>query len=154
MELRDDRKENGFSSPSGSVRREAEGGTFDHDGPTPPPPPRLKSALSSSEPSTMPVTMPVPAAQAADDIARIGPEGRPADARSGPGMLMLEVGFVFVLVAAASIATGIWVGWGLGLAMFVVGGLALMINPVIGATAMRTKERQEAASQEHAGQKP
>ena len=63
-------------------------------------------------------------------------------------MLIMELGFILVLVAAVSIATGLWVGWGLGLAMFIVGSLALMCNPVIGATAMRTKDRQVAAEQE------
>jgi hypothetical protein len=147
MELQNNQRATAKYAPSASLRRDNDSGVFDHDSPAPPPAPRLRSAVNE-EPSAVPMTMPAPAPQAAEDIARVSVEGRPADAKSGPGMLMLEMGFILVLVAAVSVATGIWVGWGLGVAMFVVGSLALMCNPVIGATAMRARDRQEVAKQE------
>ena len=96
----------------------------------------------------MPVTMPAAPEQAARDIANVGVEGRPADASSGPGLLRLEMlGMLAALVLVAA-GVGMWLGWGVGLTMLGVGALALIFNPVLGATAMRTADRKRAADSE------
>jgi hypothetical protein len=95
-----------------------------------------------------PLKMPATPERAARDIAAVGVEGRPADAAAGPGMLRLEMLGLLVGLAAISAAVGIWVNWGLGVVLLVVGVLGLLFNPVMGATAMRSKDRKVAADME------
>lgn len=99
--------------------------------------------------SDAPLTMPASPERAARDIAAIGVEGRPADASSGPGMLRLEMLAMLAVIAVVALGVGFFSrSWVLGGALLVIGSLALFLNPVIGATAHRERDRREAADQE------
>ncbi len=103
------------------------------------------------EPATVaasPMVMPASAERAARDIAAIGVEGRPADAKSGPGMLRVEMLAMLAALIIIAVLVGIFAGWVLGSVMLVVGVLALVFNPVMGATAYREKDRRVAAERE------
>ena len=113
------------------------------------PQPDAPGALPDPDPkATSQLDMPAPPEQAATDIARAGVEGRPADAKAGPGWLRLELLAIAAGLILVSAVVGMWLGWGVGLVMLVVGTLALVLNPVMGATAMRAKDRQQAADEE------
>jgi hypothetical protein len=98
-----------------------------------------------------PLKMPASAERAAKDISDVSVEGRPADAKAGPSMLRLEMLGMLAGIVLVSVGIGFWAGWGLGVAMLVVGTLALMFNPVLGATAYRAQDRKKAADQERTG---
>lgn len=100
---------------------------------------------SVPEPPAMPVSMPAPPEVAARDIKAIGVEGRPADAKSGPGMLLIEMGGIALGVLILAVIVGLAFGWGVGLAAGVIGVLAIAMNPVFGATVLRTRDRKIAA---------
>ena len=101
-----------------------------------------------AEVPAVPMEMPASAERAAKDIADIGVEGRPADAKSGPGMLRLEMLGMLAALVVVAVLVGFFAGWVLGGAMFVIGFLALLFNPVMGATAYRERDRREAVERE------
>lgn len=86
-----------------------------------------------------------PAEEVAEEVAAEGPEGRPADVRAGPRMLWSELAIMAGLVAAAAVAFGVWLGWLAGLAAMAFGLLALVFNPVVGATLNRAHDRDVVA---------
>lgn len=92
--------------------------------------------------------MPATAEQAARDIQRESVEGRPGDPTSGPALLRMELYLLLGVLLVIAVGMGIWVGPMLGIATFVVGALALVLNPVAGATAMRIGDRVDAAEKE------
>lgn len=92
-----------------------------------------------------PFIMPGPASEVAEEVAAEGVEGRPADVRAGPRMLWGELLIVLVLVVGAAAGAGIWLGWQGGLAVLAVGTLALLLNPVVGATLGRARDRDVVA---------
>ena len=112
------------------------------------------SAAPPSLADVLPVDMPASRAQAARDIDRIGVEGRPADAKAGPGLLTLELAALLVGVVVLAAAFGAWAGWRLGVIILVVGLLGLAANPVIAATGMRIRDRKQAAEDEMASGRP
>ncbi len=89
--------------------------------------------------------MPGPREEVAEEVAAEGVEGRPADVRAGPRMLWSELAIMGALVAAAAIAFGVWLGWLGGLAAMAFGLLALVFNPVVGATLNRAHDRDVVA---------
>lgn len=89
--------------------------------------------------------MPGPAEEIAEEVAAEGVEGRPADVRAGPRMLWGELAIVVALVVGSAVALGIWLGWLAGLAGLGFGILALLFNPVVGATLNRAHDRDVVA---------
>ncbi|MCC6678563.1 MAG: hypothetical protein IT436_15625 [Phycisphaerales bacterium] len=89
--------------------------------------------------------MPGPREEVAEEVAAEGVEGRPADVRAGPRMLWSELAIMGALVAAAAVAFGVWLGWLAGLAAMAFGLLALVFNPVVGATLNRAHDRDVVA---------
>lgn len=89
--------------------------------------------------------MPGPEAEVAEEVAAEGVEGRPADVRAGPRMLRSELAVIVVLLLGASVGLGAWLGWLVGLAFLGFGTLALLFNPVVGATLSRARERDVVA---------
>lgn len=69
-------------------------------------------------------------------------------------MLRLEMLAMVAGLVGVAVLVGIFAGWMLGGAMFVIGFLALMFNPVMGATAYREKDRREAVEREQGSTKP
>jgi uncharacterized oligopeptide transporter (OPT) family protein len=63
-------------------------------------------------------------------------------------MLRLEMLGMAVALLLVAVGVGIFFGWVLGTAMFVIGMLALLFNPVMGATAFREKDRRAAVERE------
>lgn len=104
---------------------------------------------AAEPPPALPVTMPASEERAARDIKNIGVEGRPADAKSGPGMLLIEMGVIVIAILLLALLVGIMFGWGVGLATGVIALLAVVMNPVFGATALRVRDRKMAADREH-----
>lgn len=92
-----------------------------------------------------PLVMPGPREQVAEEVASIGVEGRPADAKAGPGMLWMELKIVGLIVLAISIIIGWWMGWAVGLAVLAISWLMLLFNPVVGATLNRAHDRKVVA---------
>lgn len=86
----------------------------------------------------------------ADTVQSISPEGRPADSGLGPwGLwgLVIVVGGVLLLGA---VLLGVFVHWGLGIGTLLLGGLFMLMNPVIGAASQRAHDREEAGRRERA----
>ncbi|GEM_PF-1350810 len=98
--------------------------------------------------ATLPVEMPASPERAARDIDAIGVEGRPADPKWGPGSLVVAmlVGAGVVIAIAGFMAW--FFGWAIGLAGLAIGLLAIMFNPVFGATILRAKDRKRVADKE------
>ncbi len=88
-------------------------------------------------------TFVMPGPDPAEKIAAISPEGVPADAHAGPAALRsLLLVFVAIIVVAAGVSV-IWIGWAGAAVVLVVGLASVLINPAMGATWSRAKERQE-----------
>jgi len=100
---------------------------------------------AGKSPESSPMQMPAPPEVAARDVARIGVEGRPADAKAGPRMLRMQMLFFALGLLVLSGGVALWLGWQLGLALLVLSMLALLLNPVFGATGMRADDREKAA---------
>lgn len=99
---------------------------------------------SAAADKDMPYAMPASEQVAKEDIARAGVEGEPGDAKSGPGMLRLELILLAVAFAVASILVGVFLSWTVGIVMLVWLVLALLVNPVAGAALLRIRERKQA----------
>lgn len=98
---------------------------------------------------TLPLIMPESDEEtAARDIAAVSVEGRPGNASAGPGLLLIEMGMLVVVVLTVAVALGWGLGWVYGGAALVLGGLAILFNPVMGAAALRVRDRQIAARNE------
>jgi hypothetical protein len=102
-----------------------------------------RKIATPAHPPAMPMTLPLSKSQAATEIKEVGVEGRPADAKAGPGRLMLEIALGVAIVAAFGVAFGLWLGWPIGIAVLAIGALGLGFNPVIGAVAERAKDRKQ-----------
>lgn len=102
--------------------------------------------LPSHVPSS--VIIPGPAGEIAEEIAEVGPEGRPAeaDAKSGPTTLWWELGGTLVVVLILAAAFGVWRGAAMGLLILGIGLLALAFNPVVIATINRAGDRRVVAN--------
>lgn len=99
----------------------------------------------SKAPHTPPVVMPGPEAVVGAEIAQIGVEGKPTFSKAGPGALLLTLGGVGLLIVIAAVTVGLLVNWGTGLAVLGVGALGLLFNPLIAATLLRARDRQDVA---------
>lgn len=86
---------------------------------------------------------------AARRVQAVSVEGRPADAKSGPGRLILEMGAMMLVVL---IFAGVgWIfDWRLGAAILAIGLLATLFNPVMWATANRVAERKVVTDEDEA----
>jgi hypothetical protein len=93
----------------------------------------------------MPMSIPGSQEEAAEEVDAVSVEGRPADARSGPKFLWIEIALVGVIVVAGAVAVGVWIGAFAAIAAVFLGLLALLANPSVSAAMMRTKDRDEAA---------
>jgi hypothetical protein len=91
------------------------------------------------------LVMPGPQEQVKDEIAQIGVEGRPADGKAGPGSLLLTLAALFCLLVIASVIVGMTVGWATAAAVFGVGCLGLLLNPLVAATLLRARDREDVA---------
>lgn len=96
-------------------------------------------------PHTPAVVMPGSVESIQEEVAQISPEGRPADVKSGPGAIMLTLAGLFSLLLIVSIVMGTLVNWATAAAVFGVGCLALLLNPVVMAALMRARERDVVA---------
>ncbi len=90
------------------------------------------------------MTIPGTAEQAAREVEAVSPDGRPADAKSGPGTVWLEVGVAALIIIAGATAVGLFFGVVGGLAAFFLGLLALLANPSVGAAMLRARDRSAA----------
>lgn len=112
-----------------------------------------KSAAGSSTSGiekvlTDPLVMPGTRREAERDIARVGPEGIPADAKDGPTLLRLEIVGLTVLLLGIALGVGVWFGWIYGAVIAGWAMLSLLLNPVVWATLARAKDRSIAADME------
>ena len=115
-------------SPPHSFARGDVGETIIAHDPTDPP--AQDSPPHPAIPSDMPLTMPAPRAVAKEDIDRIGVEGIPGDAKSGPGMLRLELFALALILGTAALGASYWLGWAGALAALGWVALAFVFNPV------------------------
>lgn len=92
-----------------------------------------------------PLVMPGPPQQVAEEIAQIGVEGRPADVKAGPKMLWYELAFIVGLIVVMAVGVGLWLSWFAGFVVLGLGFLALLFNPVVGATLARARDREVVA---------
>lgn len=150
--------------PSGSVRfRRLEDDQVDQNAPLtssfarggdagPVPGRALDPAASEPAPKDgdMPLIMPASRSIAAEDISRIGVEGTPGDARSGPGLLRLELVALVLILSSVAVGAAAWLGWAAGLAVLGWFALAIVFNPVFWATILRIKDRRRATHEERA----
>lgn len=111
--------------------------------------PAVGSAAAIQKVLTDPLVMPGTRREAERDIAYVGPEGMPADAKDGPTMLRLELIGLTVLLLGIALGVGVWFGWVYGAVIAGWAMLSLMFNPVVWATLSRAKDRSIAADMEH-----
>ena len=92
---------------------------------------------------------------APDEIARevqqVSPEGRPGDPKAGPAAIRSERLIAVLIVVIAVAASSLWVGWIAAVIALVVGGLALLFNPVMAAAGQRAAERVEVVERRDSG---
>lgn len=93
----------------------------------------------------LPLTIEGPRAEIAEEINQLSPEGSPADAKVGPGLLAAEVGLAVLIFTAMAVGLGLWLGWTAGIAIFAIGMAALLFNPAAIAALLRMKERKVVA---------
>lgn len=108
------------------------------NGPERPAPPR-----NPHEAAERTKVMPGSAEIVAQEVDVVSPEGRPGDPKAGPAALRSERYIAVLLVMIAVAASSIWVGWIAAVIALVVGGLALMFNPVMAAAGQRAEDRVE-----------
>lgn len=92
--------------------------------------------------------------EVAEEISQVGPEGRPADPKAGPGWLAADVAFVVVLLAIVSLTAGLWLGWTAGLAALAIAMIAVAFNPVALAALQRMKDKRMVADRHALRQHP
>jgi hypothetical protein len=110
-----------------------------HPDPQPDPHTDAQTAANAQANATFVMPGPDPAAQ----IAAVSPEGAPADAHAGPAALRsLLIIFAVIIIAAAG-ASIFWIGWAGAVVVLVVGLGSILLNPALGATWSRAKERKE-----------
>jgi hypothetical protein len=80
------------------------------------------------------------------EIAELGPEGKPANPKAGPGLLAIELGIAAVLLGVVALVMGLWLGWPAGIALFVIAMMGLAFNPAALATLFRMKDRKTIAN--------
>ena len=100
-----------------------------------------RAATDLEESRSVAMTIPGTPEQAARDVEAVSPEGRPADAKSGPGTVRLEVGAAALIIIVGATAVGLFFGVVGGLAAFFLGLLALLANPSVGAAMLRARDR-------------
>jgi hypothetical protein len=103
-----------------------------------------RTTADPDEARSIALSIPGTSEQAARDVEAVSPEGRPADAKSGPGTVWMEVGVAALIIIAGATAVGLYFGVVGGLAAFFLGLLALLANPSVGAAMLRTRDRSEA----------
>lgn len=86
---------------------------------------------------------------AAEAVKQVSVEGRPAegDAKAGPGRIVLDMLLAAMVIVVLSVIVGAAFGPVVGLVCLAIGVLALALNPVMGASAMRVEDRAKAARQ-------
>lgn len=99
------------------------------------------------------VTIPGDPEVIAEETAQVSPEGRPGDPKTSPKGLRLEVLFGYFIVVCFAAALGWWVNPVAGVLALVIGTLAILFNPVVGATSQRANER-EAVADNHKTDEP
>lgn len=87
------------------------------------------------------LTMPGP--NSAEEIEAVSPEGKPADANTGPGSIWLMLVGAWVLLAIVAVVIGSTLSWAMAALMLVLGTLGMIFNPVVLASMSRAKERRE-----------
>jgi len=88
------------------------------------------------------LAMPGPAESNASAIDAVGVEGRPADAKVGPGGLRLMLIGGLLIVPIGAVIAGLWLGWAAAFAVLGFGLIAAMLNPVAAATLQRAGDRR------------
>lgn len=91
----------------------------------------------------------------AENVARevrdVSPEGTPGDPKAGPATIRSERYIAVLLVIIAVAASSIWVGWIAAVIALVVGGMALLFNPVMAAAGQRAEDRAEVIERRGSG---
>ena len=87
--------------------------------------------------------MPGDADEVARETAQVGVEGEPADPKVGPGAILLGLAGVFVLLVIVSLVLTWTVSSTTGVAVFAIGSLGLVFNPVVTAALMRARDKQD-----------
>jgi hypothetical protein len=87
------------------------------------------------------------------ETARLSPENLPADPKSGPKALRLQILALWFLVLILAVCLGIWINVFAGVAALAIGTVGLMFNPVVGAAEQRAEER-EVIARRHAERDP
>ena len=121
---------------------------MDHGGPEHAPPPAETAEPEGSDPSRFPahpppLVMPGDADEVARETAQVGVEGEPADPKVGPGAILLGLAGVFVLLVIVSLVLTWTVSSTTGVAVFAIGSLGLVFNPVVTAALMRARDKQD-----------
>ncbi|HVZ95097.1 MAG TPA: hypothetical protein VG797_11370 [Phycisphaerales bacterium] len=101
------------------------------------------AARGESTKHALDLQMPGTPQQAAEEIRDEGPEGAPADAKSGPGLLRIEMLGIAALLVVAAAGIGFWFGWGVGLVALAIFMVGFVLNPAVLNTSLRAKERKE-----------
>lgn len=109
----------------------------------------VDSSTTISKVLTDPLVMPGTRREAERDIANVGPEGVPGDAKDGPTLLRLEIVGLTVLLLGIALGVGVWFGWIYGAVIAGWAMLSLLFNPVVWATLSRAKDRSIAANMEN-----
>jgi len=124
-----------------------------HAEPTRTPYTRAVLATPGADPAQdiLPMTIPGSQESAAQEVNVVSPEGRPthSDAKAGPGRVWMEMSIVALVIVAVAAAIGAFFNIWAGLVALAIGLLALVLNPVMGATVLRAKDRAEVIDKFH-----
>jgi len=104
-----------------------------------------ETAESKPEVGKAPMVMPGQPNAIAEEISHVGPEGRPADPKTGPKLLRLEIFGLFAIVLVFAGVMGAMMGWPAGLLSLAIGSFAFFFSPLFGATMARASDRQKVA---------
>lgn len=103
---------------------------------------RESSPLPPDPPSPMKMTIEGNAKLIAEEVAAVGPEGRPGDPHAGPGRQVMMIAVAVGVFGAAIVVIGLTASWLAAVAALGFGLLATVLNPVLSAALLRAGDRR------------